>query len=149
MELSDIELLCQEGTDRFDRPYGIGRMGNYPAEKDVKVKDFAEFVKERLCASGVRYVDGGRPVRRVAVGGGSCGSMLADVVAAGCDTFVTADVKYNVFLDAAELGINLLDAGHFATEDVVCRPLAAWLGAQFPGLRVEKSAVHREVYASI
>jgi hypothetical protein len=37
---------------------------------------------------------------------------------------VTADVKYDVFLEAKELGINLLDAGHFATENVVTEPLA-------------------------
>ena len=115
----------------------------------VKVKDFAEEVKGKLCAAGVRYVDAGKNVCRVAVGGGSCGSMLADAVAAGCDTFVTADVKYNVFLDAAELGINLLDAGHFATEDVVCQPLCDLLTAQFPGVTVQKSAVHREVYSCV
>lgn len=147
--LSNIEQLHQEGIDRFGRPYGIGRVGILENSDDVKAKDFAEFVKETLPAAGVRYVDAGKTVHRVAVGGGSCGSMLADAVAAGCDTFVTADVKYNVFLDAAELGINLLDAGHFATEDVVTQPLAQWLCAKFPGLTVQKSAVHHEVYSCV
>ena len=36
-------------------------------------------------------------MRKVAVGGGSCGSEIGDVIAAGCDTFVTADLKYNHF----------------------------------------------------
>lgn len=147
--LFDLEQLHCDGQDRFGRPYGIGRVGTLRTKSVVKAKDFAEKVKKDLNAAGVRYVDAGRPVCRVAVGGGSCGSMLADAVAAGCDTFVTADVKYNVFLDAAELGINLLDAGHFATEDIVCQPLVEWLGEQFPELTVQKSAVHSEVYSCV
>lgn len=147
--LADLEQLHCEGEDRFGRPYGIGRVGRLETIAPVKVKSFAEMVKEKLHASVVRYVDAGRPVCRVAVGGGSCGSMLADAVAAGCDTFVTADVKYNVFLDAVELAINLLDAGHFATEDVVIAPLVGWLGEAFPGLTIQKSAVHAEVYSCV
>ncbi|MBE6956397.1 MAG: Nif3-like dinuclear metal center hexameric protein [Ruminococcaceae bacterium] len=147
--LSDLEQLHCEGEDRFGRPYGIGRVGTVRTKSIVKVKDFAETVKEKLNASGVRYVDAGKPVCRVAVGGGSCGSMLADAVAAGCDTFITADVKYNVFLDAAELGINLLDAGHFATEDVITQPLVELLAEKFPDLTVRKSAVHHEAYSCV
>ena len=147
--LSDIQQLCCEGEDRFGRPYGIGRVGTIRTKNIVKAKDFAETVKKALDAAGVRYVDAGKPVCRVAVGGGSCGSMLADAVAAGCDTFVTADVKYNVFLDAAQLGINLMDAGHFATEDVITQPLVDLLAEKFPGLTVQKSAVHHEVYSCV
>ena len=62
--------------------------------------------------------------------------MLEEVVRAGCDTFVTADVKYDVFLRAKELGVTLIDAGHFNTENVVIPVLRAWLGAAFPGLKL-------------
>ncbi len=147
--LSNIEQFHQDGIDRFGRPYGIGRVGMTEFNNIVKAKSFAEIVKRSLNASGVRYVDAGKPVRRVAIGGGSCGSMLADAVAAGCDTFVTADVKYNVFLDAAELGINLLDAGHFATEDVVVEPLVRLLAEAFPDVTVTRSVVHKEVYSCV
>ena len=75
--------------------------------------------------------------------------MLDDAVRAGCDTFVTADVKYNVFLDAAALGINLLDAGHFPTENVVCAPLAGLLRAAFPSVRVILSSAHREIFSTL
>ena len=110
--------------------------------------DYASYVKEKLSAASVRYTDGGRPVSRVAVGGGSCGSMLADVLAQGCDTFVTADVKYDVFLEAKALGITLMDAGHYATENVVCLPMAAFLREKFPGMEISISGEHKEVYQS-
>lgn len=147
--LEEVGMLCQSGLDEQGRSYGIGRTGLINDCAGQSVQAFAKTVKDALGATCVRYVDGGKPVARVAVGGGACGSMLHDAVQAGCDTFVTADVKYNVFLDARELGINLLDAGHFPTEDVVCQPLAELLSARFPELTVRKSAVHREVFSCV
>lgn len=149
LELDKIDQLAQAGVDEQGRPYGIGRTGTRNAHTPADPPAFAAYVKGRLNAPCVRYHDAGRPVERVAVGGGSCGSMLADVVAAGCDTFVTADVKHDVFLDAAQLGINLLDAGHFSTENVVVEPLAQALRSAFPTLDIRCSAVHKEVYSAL
>lgn len=141
--LTQVEQLSQDGVDEQGRPYGIGRVGQVPAQS---VETFAALVKERLGAACVRVVDSGKPVHRVAVGGGSCGSMLGDVLTAGCDTFVTADVKYDVFLSARAQGLNLLDAGHYPTENVVCPVLEGWLRETFPDLRVSISQRHHEVY---
>lgn len=144
LELTGLELLEQDGVDRFGRPYGIGRIG--AAHQECGAGEYAAYVKERLGSSSVRFVDAGKPVSRVAVGGGSCGSMLMDAVKAGCDTFVTADVKYNVFLDAKALGLNLMDAGHYATENVVVPVLADFLSREFPGMHVHVAQTHPEVY---
>lgn len=141
--LSDTALLHPEGTDGNGRPYGIGRAGRM--EREMEPEEFARMVKERLGCNGLRMVSGGRPVRKAAVGGGACGEFLADAAAMGCDAFVTADVKYNVFQDAAALGITLIDAGHFPTEDVICAPLAERLRERFPELTAVKSRVHREI----
>lgn len=97
---------------------------------------FAAFVKTALNCPGLRWAEGGPWVRRVAVGGGSCGEFLERVAAAGCDTFVTADLKYHQFQSAALLGLNLIDAGHFETENPICRVLQQKLSAQFPELEV-------------
>lgn len=139
--LEHISQLRQEGVDEQDRPYGIGRAG---AVKEQTLTEFAAFVKDALGANGVRFADGGKPVRKVAVGGGACADMMGDALALGCDTFVTADVKYNGFLDAKALGLNLIDAGHFPTENVVCPVLEGWLRERFPEVEVRRSTVHRE-----
>lgn len=146
--LSDTAPLHQDGTDSQGRPYGIGRVGR-AHQAGLDAGRYAAFVKERLGAASVRYVDGGVPVDKVAVGGGSCGSMLSDVLAAGCDTFVTADVKYDVFLEAKALGINLMDAGHYATEQVVCPRLVRFLEERFPRVEVRLSGGHKEVYGNV
>lgn len=108
------------------------------------LSDFLAHVKATLGCEGLRYVDGGRPVRRVAVGGGACGGYIPDAVAAGCDTFVTADVRYNQFRDAYDLGLNLIDAGHFQTENPIVAVLAEKLRAAFPNVQVEISKSHTD-----
>ena len=105
---------------------------------------FLRFVKDKLHCDGLRYVDGGKPVRKVAVGGGSCSDGLYDVICAGCDTFVTADVKYNGFWDAKEQGLNLIDAGHFHTENPVVAVLAEKIAAAFPEIEVKISETHAD-----
>ena len=139
--LTGVEVLNPLGRDAENRPYGLLRAG---CVGEQSLEDFLKQVKARLGTPVLRYADGGRPVRRVAVGGGACGDGLTEALDAGCDTFVTADVKYNQFWDAHDLGLNLIDAGHFYTENPVCAVLAAKLRGQFPEIPVEVSKNHRD-----
>lgn len=102
----------------------------------VPLQEFLGEVKGKLLANGLRYVDGGKPVYRIATGCGSCGDYLMDACRAGCDTFITGDVKHNVFLAAKELGMNLIDAGHFSTENPIIAKLSGKLSVRFPELTV-------------
>ena len=122
------------GDARPYEPEHICRLG--ALQGAMPLKDFLQRAKERLGCAGLRYVDGGRPVCLVAVGGGSCGNMLEETALTGCDTFVTADVKHDQFLRAKELGLNMIDAGHFNTENVVIPVLRDWLAAEFPSLKL-------------
>ncbi len=137
--LEAVQVLNPQGVDAQGRPYGLIRAGEV-AEQPLST--FLKTVKTQLQCDGLRYVSGGKPVSRVAVGGGSCGGAIAEVAAAGCDTFVTADVKYNQFRTACELGLNLIDAGHFHTENPTMPILAAALQKQFPEVEVQLSALH-------
>lgn len=121
--------------------YGLLRMGTV-AEQSLEA--FLAQVKKNLKCDGLRYVNGGKPVRNVAVGGGSCASEMHQALRAGCDTFVTADVKYNQFRSAYEAGLNLIDAGHFHTENPVVAVLAEKLQAKFPEVEVKICDNHWE-----
>ncbi len=120
---------------------GMMRCGYVPEQP---LEDFLGFVKERLHCEGLRYCDGGKQVHKVAVGGGSCSDGLHDTILAGCDTFVTADVKYNGFWDAKEQGLSLIDAGHFCTENPVVFMLAEKIAAAFPEIEVKISETHQD-----
>ena len=137
LELEDIQIIDPTG----DPAYGLLRCGTTTVND---LQDFLAHVKEKLGCNGLRYVDGGKPVGKVAVGGGSCAGAMLEALDAGCDTFVTADVKYNQFWDAKDLGLNLIDAGHFHTENPVIAVIAKKIAAAFPEIEVKISETHGE-----
>ena len=139
--LSNIAVIDECGITEDGEPWGLLRMGE---TDEMTLEDFLSEVQVALGCEGLRYVDGGKSVRKVAVGGGACASELRAVAKAGCDTFVTADVKYNQFWDARELGINLIDAGHFHTENPIVAVLAEKLQAAFPDVEVKISENHND-----
>ena len=102
----------------------LGRVGWLSEE--TALCDFANAVGEQLSTNYLFYA-GNRPVRRVAVVGGSGKSMIGDAVKAGADTFLSGRFSYEAMLEAEATGINLVEAGHFATEnpvtEVLCREL--------------------------
>ena len=134
LKLVDPGPLCDNGLGR------VGRL-----EEPMDLADFVRFVSRSLGCNGVRYAGAGKPVCRVAVGGGACGEFEDDAIRAGCDTFVTADLSYHQFLDAKGKGINLIDAGHFPTEDPVCEKLVQYVSDRFQELVVTKSTSPRAV----
>lgn len=139
--LKATEVIAPAGTNEDGVPYGLLRCGHVDQQP---LEDFLSHVKTALGCSGLRYVNSGKPVSKVAVGGGSCAGAMLDALAAGCDTFVTADVRYNQFWDARDLGLNLIDAGHFQTENPVVPVLAAKIAAAFPDVQVKISETHAD-----
>jgi len=117
---------------------GLGRIGRLSAA--LPLAEFAGRVKAALGAEAVRRVgDAQRPVRRVAVCGGSGASLIGDALRQGADVLVTGDVKYHDARRAEAEGLALVDAGHFATERLAVSPLAAALrqAAEGRGLELE------------
>ena len=129
------------GEDENGAPYGLLRCGYV---EETALDSFLTHVKEMLGTPVLRFARGTDRVRKVAVGGGACAGAMHLAKAAGCDTFVTADVKYNQFWDARDLGMNLIDAGHFYTENPVCAYIAEKLTRHFPDLVVEISQNHAD-----
>ena len=135
-------ILEPEQTLPDGRRYGCGRWGELKCAEHMK--DFLPRVKASLASNGLRYHDAGREVKRVAVCGGSGGSMISDALRHGCDTLVTADIKYDQFLTAKECGLNLIDADHFCTENVVLPVLTEMLHSRFPEIELQISRCHRQ-----
>lgn len=136
-----IKLLGAETDGALDAD-GCGRVGHLPAP--LPLEDFLARCKQTLAVNGLRYVSAGKRVQRLAVMGGAGADSIAQAAALGCDTYVTADIKYHDFLCARELGLNLIDADHFCTEDPVISELRDRLSAAFPALTFVKSGVHRQ-----
>lgn len=120
---------------------GLLRFGMLPEQP---LREFLTRVKGALGTPVLRFADSGKPVNQIAVGGGACAGELKTVIAAGCDTFVTSDVKYNDFWDAQDAGVTIIDAGHFYTENPVCGYLAGLLRENFPDVETIVSRIHRD-----
>ena len=122
---------------------GCGRIGTLP--EPVSMEQFLARCKAALRTKGLRYTTSGRPVQHLAVMGGSGGDCVERAAMLGCDTYVTADIKYHQFLLAAELGLNLIDADHFCTENPVIPVLCEQLKKAFPDVEFTVSETHGQV----
>ncbi len=137
-----LGLFCAEAQGPLDN-LGCGRLGNL--EETMELSAFLALVREKLGGTGLRYYSAGRPVHRLAVMGGAGGDALEAAAERGCDTYLTADIKYDQFLLAAELGINLIDGDHFCTENPVIPVLAEALAKRFPDTEFIVSKKHQQL----
>ena len=121
--LTGVTPLCAPAVPGA-RP--MGRVGDLPTP--LTLRALAERIARELPAPDARLCgDGGRTVRRVAVLGGSGMSAVPDALAAAADVLVTGDVRHHAALDALELGLAIVDAGHHATESAAMPTFAARL----------------------
>lgn len=105
----------------------LGRIGYLP--EDMEVCELATRIKSALATPAVMVSGCGKRADRVAVVGGEGKSFIGAAKAAGADTFVSGRLGYNNMVEAEELGINLIEAGHFFTEDPVCDRIAELVSA--------------------
>ena len=116
--LCDVTPFGKDGEE-------MGRIGNLPAS--MSLREFAELVKTATGAKYVQISDGGKPVSRVAVlGGGGAGESGA-AAAAGADTYLTGDLRHDQLTEAPERGMNMVQGGHFFTENLVCERIREML----------------------
>ena len=136
-----IRLLGAEPETALDAD-GCGRIGTLP--EPMPLDAFLVRCKERLGVPALRYSQGEKPVSRLAVMGGAGADSLEEAVRLGCDSYVTADVKYHQFQRAAELGLNLIDADHFYTENPIVQTLQSRLTERFGDVEFIISGRHTD-----
>lgn len=119
-KLSNFVITSQDADGNIE---SLGRIGTLP--QPMHIHDFAEQVRNALPTKFVRLVDAGeRPVRKVALCSGSGAEFIDKAAQMGADAYVTGDVKYHEAQHAVDLGIHVIDAGHFGTEFPVVEVLA-------------------------
>lgn len=129
--VSDILATALSAKSIEKSPSGILTVGNVEA---TTVGEFAKYVKKTLSAS-VRACLTDKPVSRVAFCGGAGSDYLCEAKEIGCDLLVTGDAGHHDFLDAVNLGIGLIAAGHFETEAISVKPLCDKLQKKFENVK--------------
>jgi len=128
----DIYSLDNDNVD-----IGLGCIGE--TENELTETKFLERVAEVFSADGIRYSKpAGRKIRKIALCGGAGASLLKDAIKSGADAYVTGDVKYHVFQDAADR-IFLVDTGHYESEKFSSEILYDLIIKKFPKFAVRFS----------
>lgn len=111
----------------------MGVMGTPPAEartRSAMAQKLAEV--SGIDEAAIRVIPGaGEQIGRIGIITGGAGSMIAQARDAGCDTFITGEGAAHTYHDATEWGLNVLFAGHYATETFGVQALAEHLGSHF------------------
>lgn len=95
--------------------YGLGRLANL--EKSMSLESLANFIKEKLNMKHIRVVgDLNSKINKVAVVTGSGSSYTKSAKKRGAQVLITGDLKYHEAQDALDMGMNIIDCGHFESE---------------------------------
>ena len=116
----DIYPLKNKG-----KVYGYGRVGEIP---EMHLISYLDRVKKALDTEHlIVYGNMDRFIKRVAVCGGSGSSFIHDAYLKGADIYVTGDIKYHEAQYANELGLTIVDAGHYNTEKIILPKIKEYL----------------------
>ena len=113
---------------------GLGMIGEL--ETEMHEKEFLLYVKEKMKADGIRHSKYlGRPIKKVAVLGGSGSFAIKKAIQAGADAFLTADLKYHQFYEA-ENQLLLADIGHYESERYTKNYIVDYLTKKIPNFAI-------------
>jgi len=131
------QKLCLENIETLNDSELCARIGNIC---ECTLEELIKIVKTSLNCDFIKYVgDKSSIIRKVGVCGGSGADYITLAQSAGCDVFITGDVKYHQAQLATEIGLCVIDAGHFETENIICSVLANYLQDSFRDIEVETS----------
>jgi len=120
--------------DNIHQEIGMGMIGELPEEQTEK--NFLKFLKTTMNAKGIRHSKLlGKPIKKVAVLGGSGSFAINNAIQKGADIYVTADVKYHEFYKA-ENQVIIADIGHYESEQFTKDLLVEILTKKFPNFAI-------------
>jgi putative NIF3 family GTP cyclohydrolase 1 type 2 len=122
--------MSVEGWFGSYRGAPIGVWGRVP-ERIGRREQLAAALDQLLGTHSLLMPGGPPNVQRLGIVTGGAGSMIAQARDAGLDTFVTGEGAHHTYFDAMEGGINVIYAGHYATEQVGVQALAQHLSERF------------------
>lgn len=132
------------------QPYketGFGKTGEL--NEPHSFEEFISLVKNNLGLAAIRVI--GKPKSDIKKVGVFCGSFDNSIIPSlkNVDILVTGDIKYHDALDISEMGLCVIDAGHFGTESIVERMLVSILSKKYPDVKIEESAAQSDPFTVV
>ena len=138
--LKDVRILDEDGEGT-----GLGVVGNLP--EPMTAQDALELVKERFA---LKVVKSSKPVgckiERVAMCGGSGGSLIGAAQAAGAQLYISGDISYHNFFTPE--GFMIMDIGHYESEIEIVDILFSLIKKNFPtfAVRITQNMQSNPIY---
>ncbi len=122
------------GLDNINQEIGLGMIAELPKEKSETA--FLKILKEKMNSKGIRHSKLlGKPIKKVALLGGSGSFAIKNAIQAGADIYVTSDIKYHEFYKA-ENKLIIEDIGHYESEQFTKNLLVDILTKKFPNFAI-------------
>ncbi len=143
IQLDEDELKDFDGDGDTDDLIGSGRWGHLA--EAISLKQLLATIKQKLNVENLQFVGSvDNTVQRVGIACGSAAEFMTDAKRKRCDVLVTGEARFHACLEARSLGINLVLAGHYATERPAMQVLADRLASYFPQVDVWASSVESD-----
>ena len=107
----------------------VGLAGELPRE--MAFAEFAALVRAKVSPKADALPFGAARVRRVGVVSGGAGDLVEAAAGMGLDAFLTGERSFVGYTQAENAGMNVVFAGHYATETFGPRAIAELLAARF------------------
>jgi dinuclear metal center YbgI/SA1388 family protein len=143
--LTNCGILKSYIPEGFDVNMGMGKVGELPAR--LCFEEFICIVKKNLDIVSLRLI-GVQPktIKKVAVFCGSFDVDLDIIKRHEVDVLITGDMKYHTALDAREMGLCILDVGHYASEHLILNKFKKLLENRFDNLEVICSTLEKDPF---
>jgi len=129
---NNVRLCAALGLKRLNPFfYDHGRHIGFKSETTIALKELARRLQKATGSQPLVIPGGPEMCRRVGIVTGGAGAELRIAAAEGVDTFVTGEGPHWTYALAEELGLNVIYAGHYATETFGVKALAAHLAKRF------------------
>lgn len=125
-QVLDVESSLDSYND--GKEYGLGRLADL--EKPIEIGDLISSLKDKLNIDHARYV-GPKDllINKIAVVTGNGSEFFQLAKSKGCDILITGDLKYHQAMDALDMGMALLDFGHYGTEHIFSKSVYNYINS--------------------
>lgn len=127
----DVLLLQNKGSES-----GLGRM--VVLDKEISLEELAIRTKKAIGVDKINVAgDTDKKVKKIALLNGAGNKYVNTAYFNGADVLITGDMQYHQILDAVELGMGIIDAGHFGSEQFMIKSVADFLRNKFNQLKLD------------
>lgn len=132
-----FSLLGLKEKDDFmvcaaDNNYSLGKVGSL--SKPMSLRELSTYTAKILDCPSLRFIGEEEKIiekAAISTGSGANTESFFKALEKNCDVYITSDIKYHQAMDALDMGLALIDATHYATENIVLKSMKVYLDDMF------------------